>query len=365
MYSSYRCCASHRRISIIEDILFYFYADFTQKGWRWGTLWRTRLNSRLKCEVASEALNGYDTSDRPESPRICPPRVIRRGYLSSVGIVVGIREPGGAAAFEGRTLIREKTVRRVLRFGQKITGKDVPSVPERYRGFEGPKGKLVGARLRSQSGEVWLRLRPGRLNPLEKSVVRTIPLNGSQAPAPVPEALELLDGMRVTCHEGYVGRLTGVMIDMSVGIVSDLIVRVRTDVATEMAGPTVPLARLLDVSGQDVLLSPSWATSTKEEPHRVLARGSALTLRMDATAEQIASGARIRADGEVAGDIWSMLDANPAIVPYTGSITVNVHDGEVTITGSVPTPRHRASAEQDIWHVPGVFSLRNDLRVGG
>ncbi|HEV2404264.1 MAG TPA: hypothetical protein VGR88_02360, partial [Ktedonobacterales bacterium] len=39
-------------------------------------------------------------------------------------------------------------LRRVLRFGQKIRGDDVPTAPQRYRGVDGPSGKLVGARLR-------------------------------------------------------------------------------------------------------------------------------------------------------------------------------------------------------------------------
>jgi len=30
----------------------------------------------------------------------------------------------------------------------------------------------------------------------------------------------------------------------------------------------------------------------------------------------------------------------------------------------LPTPRHRASAEQDIWHLPGVIAVRNETTLG-
>lgn len=241
----------------------------------------------------------------------------------------------------------------------------MPSVPQRYRGLSGPSGKLVSARLRPASGEVWLRLRPAGLDQLRKRVLRTVPLNSTQPPAPAPDALELRGGMHVTCHDGLVGRLEGVTIDTRQGTVIELLVRIRSDVAAVIPNPLAPLARLLAVSGQQLLLPPAWANSTKEDPSHMPLRPAELTLHLDASAEQVASGARLRRDGDIAADIWNMLDANPAIAPYTGSITVNVNDGEAVISGSVPTARHRASAEQDIWHIPGVFALRNDLRVQG
>jgi len=38
-----------------------------------------------------------------------------------------------------------------------------------------------------------------------------------------------------------------------------------------------------------------------------------------------------------------------------------VHDGIVRLRGEVPTARHKASIEQDVWHVPGVNGVRNEL----
>ena len=44
---------------------------------------------------------------------------------------------------------------------------------------------------------------------------------------------------------------------------------------------------------------------------------------------------------------------------------VVVRDGEATLLGTVPSARHKATAEQDAWHVPGVFAVNNDLIVQG
>jgi osmotically-inducible protein OsmY len=113
-----------------------------------------------------------------------------------------------------------------------------------------------------------------------------------------------------------------------------------------------------------VLISPSWATGVKPEPGTVPFRGEVLTLHVDASPEQIASGTALRPDKAVAADIVNILAANPALAPFAGRIRVQVHDGTVRLLGSLPTARHRASAEQDIWHVPGVFALENDVAVG-
>ncbi|MDE3231196.1 MAG: BON domain-containing protein, partial [Chloroflexota bacterium] len=37
----------------------------------------------------------------------------------------------------------------------------------------------------------------------------------------------------------------------------------------------------------------------------------------------------------------------------------------VTLLGTLPSPRHRASAEQDVWHLAGVLAVRNEITIGG
>lgn len=254
-------------------------------------------------------------------------------------------------------------VRRLLRFGQKIKGGDVPTVPDRYRGVEGPAGKLVGARIRPTTGEAWLRLRTSELTRPWSRTKRTIPLNGGQSPTPTLDVLELRGGMRVYCHEGYIGKLEGIATDARDGVVSDLLVRIRGDVRAAIDLPTSPLAALLDVAGRLLLLPPAWAVSTKHEDTDV-PFGGGLLLQLDASPEQIEFAVRLRPDGEVAADIARILDENPAVSPYAGQIQVDVHDGDVTLRGSLPSARHRASAEQDVWHVPGVFALHNQITVG-
>ena len=258
-------------------------------------------------------------------------------------------------------------VRRVLRLGEKIRGEDVPSVPSRFRGVSGPSGKLVGVRLRPATGEVWLRIerRPPGSHAPWKHEVWTVALNGTQAPAPTPDAVELVGDMRVYCHDGYIGRLEGITIEAQPGVAIELLVHVRGDVLADVDLPTSRLAPLLRVAGQHLLLAPSAATATKPEPHPLPFSGPSLALHLDASVEQVAAGSVLRNDADVAADVLAILSANPAAAPYTPGIHVRVRDGDVVLEGSVPSPRHKASIEQDVWHVPGVFALHNELHVTG
>ncbi len=266
------------------------------------------------------------------------------------------------ALFSERNLHGDLPSRRILRFGQRITGADIPAAPERVRGVaDGPLGRLRGARLQARGQVAWLRLSASDLS----REMRTIPLNASQGPAPTPDTLELRGGMRVRCHEGYVGRLAGLVIDPSQGLVTDLIVKIRNDA---MAGVTLssdPMFKLGPAQGAQALVSPSWAVSTMRVERALPFLGSHLILTLDATVEQIASASQVRSDGQVLGEIWRLMGENPAIAPYIGRLHIEARNGDVTVRGSLPTPRHRASAEQDIWHVPGVFALHNEVTIDG
>ena len=276
---------------------------------------------------------------------------------------MAIGNPYNGWAFGEQNMSRMRSARRVLRFGQKIVGDDVPTVPTRYRGVDGPLGKLVGVRVRPTNGEVWLRLRPIELRRRMNRGLLTVPLNGAQSPAPTPDALELRSGMRVYCHDGYVGRLEGLAIDPSAGLAVEFPVRIRSNVLAGVRAATSPMASLIGLDGQQILLPPSWIHSTKIEPSEVPFRGPSVALYLDASAEQVASGTRLRTDEEIAADVWAILAANPAVGPYVGALRIAVHDGNVTLQGELPSPRHRASTEQDIWHVPGIFSLRDEVHV--
>jgi BON domain-containing protein len=276
---------------------------------------------------------------------------------------VAIGNPYNGRAFDEQNMNGWRSARHVLRFGQKILEDDVPTVPARYRGIDTPLGTLVGGRVRPASGELWLRLRPTELRRRMNRGMLTVPLSGAQSPAPTPDALELRSNMRVYCHDGYIGRLEGVAIDPSAGVAIELIVRIRGNVMAGVRTATSPMASLIGLGGQRLLVPPSWVHSTKVEPSDVPFRGPSVSLHLDASAEQVASGTRLRTDEEIAADVWAILVANPAVGPYAGDLQVAVHDGNVTLQGQLPSPRHRASAEQDIWHVPGVFGLRNNVRV--
>lgn len=276
---------------------------------------------------------------------------------------MAIGNPYNGRAFDEQHMNGRHSARHVLRFGQKLVDDDVPTVPARYRGIDTPLGTLVGVRARAASGELWLRLRPTELRRRVNRGLLTVPLNGAQSPAPTPDALELRSNMRVYCHDGYIGRLEGIVIDPSAGVAIELIVHIRGNVMAGVRSATSPMASLIGLGHQRLLVPPSWVHSTKVEPSDVPFRGPSVALHLDASAEQVASGTRLRTDEEIAADVWAILVANPAVGPYAGDLRVAVQDGNVLLQGRLPSPRHRASAEQDIWHVPGVFGLRDDVRV--
>ena len=269
--------------------------------------------------------------------------------------------PGFARGAGEAPLSGENTVRRVLRFGGKIRGDDVPSVPARYRGVNGPSGKLRDVRLRPRTSEGWVRLRAAAGMLGLKHEARVYPLSDEQPPTPTPDAFLLRGGMRVVCHDGDVGELRGVAIDTTTGAILNLLVRVRSDVLASVEYITSPLASLLKVAGRELLVPPAWVSAVKADADRLF--GDDQTLHLDASAEQIAACAQLRSDNQVAGDILKMLDANPAIAPSLARLRVSVRDGSVVVRGTLPSARHRASAEQDIWHVPGVFALYDEIQI--
>ena len=122
--------------------------------------------------------------------------------------------------------------------------------------------------------------------------------------------------------------------------------------------------KLVNLQGQEALISPTWAVSVAQSSSMLPFVAPELTLRLDATVEQVASAATLRTDGQLTAAVWQILSENPALAPYLARLRVQVRDGEVTLLGELPTPRHRASAEQDIWHLPGVIALRNEVTLG-
>jgi len=263
--------------------------------------------------------------------------------------------------FSERNLHGDLPARRIIRFGQRISGQLLPTAPLRARGVDNSvMGRLRGARLRARGHEAWLRLHASDLS----REARTVPINTSQAAAPTPDALELRGGMRVRCHEGYIGRLAGLVIETHEGVVSDLVVRVRGDALADVELSSDPMFKLISVQGQQALLSPTWAVSVSQAHGMAPFVAPELTLHLDATVEQVASATLLRSDGELNVAVWQMLSENPAIAPHTGQLRVQVRDGVVTLLGALPSRRHRASAEQDIWRLPGVIGVANEVTVG-
>ncbi|HEY7984311.1 MAG TPA: BON domain-containing protein [Ktedonobacterales bacterium] len=265
--------------------------------------------------------------------------------------------------FSERSLGGAGPSRRVVRLGARVDLADIETIPARHRpSMGGPRGVLVSARLRARTSEVWCRLRPAR--PFARTL-RTIPLGAAQPPTPTPDALDLRRGARVDCDGGVVGRLESLVIDARTGLVTELVVRVRGDVAADVARPSDPLAPLVAVAGQRMLVPPTWATRAETAKAALPFMPAAHRLLLQASAAQIAHGVALRGDTALEADVWRILALNPAVEPGLGRLRVVVREGVVTLLGALPTSRHRLSAEQDVWHVPGVLGVHNEITAEG
>lgn len=252
----------------------------------------------------------------------------------------------------------------VLRLGAKVNLESLPSLPSHFRARVSHLSGTLGVVFMCPStGEAWCRLNSGYAGQIYPPSIkhieaRTFPLNYRQIVTPTPDAIDLHPHMFVECRDGYVGKLAGVVSDAGTGIVTSLLTRVRTGLAAAIAGPSDPLAPLMEVAGQEVMISPAWAKTPETVNHLL---GAGHHLRIDATASQVAHSLVLRDDGQLLQDVYAILGKSHAVANYLNDFQVSVHDGEVTISGVALSPRLRAAVESDIWHVPGVLFIRNNL----
>ena len=249
----------------------------------------------------------------------------------------------------------------LLRLGAGAHLDEIPSLPERFRQrVTLLQGKLGSVFLMPETGDIWCRLSSGLSGqiwpPAIKRVdARTFPTNARQMPTPAPDAIELFPQMFVECRDGYVGKLEGVVLDLATGTANALLVHIRRDLADIVVSPEDPLAELVEVQGQRLLIAPDWAKAPETLRH---ALGVQHHLKINATAPQVASGLHLRDDGDLQQDVYTILAQNPALATYLSDLRVTVQDGAVLVSGASLSPRLRASLEQDIWHVPGVLAVR-------
>jgi hypothetical protein len=250
-------------------------------------------------------------------------------------------------------------LRRVLRFGQRMTRDDLPFALQTGEGVGGAIGTLVGARLTKDASDVWLRLGAGALFRGEK--YRFIHAHGAGRDEPPLDGFSLHGDLRVRCHEGYIGKLEGLALDTRTGEALGLPVRVRSDVLAAITRSPDPYEELLPLAGQRILISPAWMRSISRTRAALPFLPDEETLHLDASVEQVASATVVRDDPDLAADITRIVEDNAALAPLLARISIQVRDGVVLLRGEVPTARHKASIEQDIWHVPGVNGVRNEL----
>ena len=68
------------------------------------------------------------------------------------------------------------------------------------------------------------------------------------------------------------------------------------------------------------------------------------------------------ADDEIKDFVEQSLD-NDLEIPAQADIHVDVHDGVVTLTGTVPNKRVKHAAGDDAWWLPPVLDVHNELNV--
>ncbi len=266
--------------------------------------------------------------------------------------------------YEGGAALDSRPRRMVLRLGGAVRLAGISSIPDRWRvrasQLNGRLGVIV---LQPTTSFAWCRLSEG-LNgqiwppSLKRVEARVIPLNDQQPATPTPPFIDLYPQMILECHEGHVGKLYGVVIETATGIVTELVMRVPGRLGDQIPGPTDPLAALLVVEGQRVLVPPSWAK--EPETSRTLL-GTTRCLKLDASAAQVSRCLVLRDDAELVQEVYAILSKNPALETFMSGVRVSVIDGAVTLAGPPLSPRLRASVEQDVWHIPGVLNVRNQL----
>lgn len=67
-------------------------------------------------------------------------------------------------------------------------------------------------------------------------------------------------------------------------------------------------------------------------------------------------------DEEIKYFVENAIDSDPEIPPHA-DITVDVRNGVVTLTGTVPNKRIKHAAGDDAWWVPPVTDVHNEIQV--
>jgi BON domain-containing protein len=253
-------------------------------------------------------------------------------------------------------------VSRVLRFGQRITRADLPfALQTGGSGVESAVGTLIGVHVTKDASDIWLRLGIGGL--LRPTKYQTIHVYGSGPEDAPPDGFLLHDDLRVRCHEGYVGKVDGLALDLRTGVALGLLLHVRSDVLSAITRASDPYYHLLPLAGQRILTPMAWMRSIGHAKAALPFLPTEETLDLDASVEQVASATVVRADADLEADVIHILEENLALAPLLARISIQVREGIVRLRGEVPTERHKASIEQDVWHVPGVNGVRNELRA--
>ena len=179
------------------------------------------------------------------------------------------------------------------------------------------------------------------------------------SPTSDESAVELRAKMAVFCMDEHgkraryrVGQFEGLTIAARTGLANGVIVRVRAHPEAEVARPTDPLAPLVAVAGHRLVASPAWVMTAEREG-----------LVLSVFPAQMASSVEFLDDWQVRERLWAILHENPALQPYLSWLRIDVQDGVVYLRGRLPMARLRNSAKQDIWHVPGVVAIEDELRV--
>ncbi len=136
---------------------------------------------------------------------------------------------------------------------------------------------------------------------------------------------------------------------------------IRVDVVTAITADPLADIRQIDVEVENgvVILTGTVGSPLERSTAEEIAQGVAgvAGVRNLLTFEPVAE----RPDGDIAEDIQYRLRADADVA--AGLITVVVQQGEVTLAGSVRSAAERMRAEEQVWTVPGVRAVENNLDV--
>lgn len=174
--------------------------------------------------------------------------------------------------------------------------------------------------------------------------------------------LEIIDRLRVISAVHEEGTLRSEVIRALYGepVFSEVRLRLLHDDGDEMLREGVGAAYIdIQVEGGTVCLSGQVGSLSHRRLAEVLCWWSLGCERVDNRLDVIPAEADT--DGEVSDALRLAMEKDPLV--HAEQISIQVHNGSVTLQGYVPSQEEKRLAELDAWYIPGVYEVVNDVQT--